>query len=127
MVGLQLCLPPRVGGIFPYGGGESCRDGRALPGKVMIRGRCPKTCCFPSLARVSCSALAPRSLQKEVFGLESLLPLQHILNVSGLRSLQEGTFLPKAGALLFWVVHGVPGNQHRSPTDHQGARMGRSF
>lgn len=57
----------------------------------------------------------------------SLLPLQHILNVFGLRSPQEGTFLPQTGALLFWVVHVVPGNQHQSPTHHRGARVGRSF
>jgi len=115
MVRVQPCLPPRVGGIFPCGGGESCREGPALPGKVTTGGRCPKTCFF-----LSCSSLLPcpcsEELQKEGLGLVSLGPLQHIPNVLGLSHLQEGTFLPKTGALLFWVVlHGIPGNRTDLP------------
>lgn len=78
---------------------ERCRDGRAFPRKVTIGGRCPKTCCFPPLAHLFCPC--SEELQREGFGLVSLLPLQYILSGFGLRSLQEGAFLPKTRALLF--------------------------
>lgn len=110
----------------------SSQGGRHLP--VWRRGELSRGLCSPReghdrrqvpknlLLSLSRSSLLPgpcsKELQKEGFGLVSLLPLQRILNVFGLRSLQEGTSLPKTGALLFWVVRGIPGNQRWSPTDH---------
>lgn len=104
----------------------SSRGGRHLP--VWQRGELSRRSCSPReghdrrqvpknlLLSLSCSSLlhcsCSEELQKEGFALLALLPLQHILNVFGLSSLQEGTFLPKTGAPLFWVVHVVPGHQH---------------
>lgn len=118
--GWSPAVPSSRGGRhLPVGRTELPRS--CSPREGHIRGRCPKTCCFPSLLPCPCS----EEQQQEGFGSASLLTLQHILNVSGLRSLQEGAFLPKSEELLFCVVYGVPGNQHRSPLIT--ARAERSF
>lgn len=123
MVGVQLSFFPGWEASSCMAAGRGDETVVLSQGSLRLEAGAQKPVAFPLSLVAPCS----ETLQKEGFGLVFLLTLQHVWDDSELRSLQGGTFLPRTGSLLLWVVHGVPGNQHQSPTDHQGARVGRSF